>query len=69
MRLIGIYANTNDQIREQQWKTIENRTAVWGMNWMRAGDMNDILSNDEKWGGNLRGERSIRMFRSFVNKN
>ena len=69
MRLIGIYANTNDQIREQQWKTIENRTAVWGMNWMGAGDMNDILSNDEKWGGNLRGERSIRMFRSFVNKN
>ena len=36
---------------------------------MVTGDMNDILSNDEKWGGNLRGERSFRMFRSFVNKN
>ncbi|XP_071916268.1 uncharacterized protein [Coffea arabica] len=31
--------------------------------------MNDILSNDEKWGGSRRPERSFQTFRDFVNNN
>ncbi|XP_071933546.1 uncharacterized protein [Coffea arabica] len=33
------------------------------------GDMNDILSSEEKWGGRLRSESSFRVFRNFVNDN
>ncbi|XP_027182377.1 uncharacterized protein LOC113780798 [Coffea eugenioides] len=67
--LICVYASSEDQIREKQWKVIEGRKSLWGQNWVLAGDMNDILSNDEKWGGCRRPERSFHTFRDFVNKN
>lgn len=66
---VGIYASSKDQVREQQWRIIENRNYLWGSNWILAGDMNDILSHDEKWGGIRRGEFSFRVFRDFVNRN
>ena len=42
---------------------------IWVQNWVLAGDMNDILSNEEKWSGRRRPERSFRTFRNFVNNN
>ena len=66
---VGIYASSNDQLREQQWKTIEHRANIWGRNWILAGDMNDLLSSGEKWGGKQRSDRSFRIFRNFVNNN
>ncbi|XP_071918969.1 uncharacterized protein [Coffea arabica] len=66
---VGIYASSSDQLREQQWKTIEHRTNIWGRNWILASDMNDLLSSGEKWEGKQRSDRSFRIFRNFVNNN
>ena len=46
--LICVYVSSEDQISEKQWKIIEDRKSLWGQNWVLTGDMNDILSNDEK---------------------
>ncbi|XP_071918974.1 uncharacterized protein [Coffea arabica] len=66
---VGIYASSSYQLREQQWKTIEHRTNIWGRNWILAGNMNDLLSSGEKWGRKQRSDRSFRIFRNFVNNN
>ena len=47
----GIYASTDDQIRRNQWEVIERRKVLWGQRWLISRDFNDIVSNDEKWGG------------------
>ena len=33
------------------------------------GDFNDIPSNDEKWGGRIRDDRSLPDFRNLINDN
>ena len=49
--LICVYASSNEAVREKQWKNISQRKVLWGRNWVLAGDMNDLVNNDEKWGG------------------
>ena len=34
-----------------------------------TGDFNDILSNEEKWGGRARDDRSFKDFNSFIERN
>ena len=64
---IGIYASCDHQIRKEQWKVLANRKRLWGDRWMIAGDFNDLVSNDEKWGGIRREEKSFHDFRDFIN--
>ena len=66
---VGVYANSEDQVRKQQWKVLQARKRLWGDKWLIAGDFNDIVSNDEKWGGNWREEGSFKAFRDFINDN
>ncbi|XP_071905749.1 uncharacterized protein [Coffea arabica] len=66
---IGVYASCDDQIRKQQWKVIQARKGLWGERWLLDGDFNDILSNEEKWGGNWREDRSFKDFKDFLNEN
>ena len=66
---IGIYASCDNQIRKQQWQVIERRKRLWGERWLIAGDFNDIVSNEEKWGGNSRLESSFQDFKQFINGN
>ncbi|XP_027166673.1 uncharacterized protein LOC113766707 [Coffea eugenioides] len=37
--------------------------------WMMAGDLNDIPSNEEKWGGRSRPDSSFKDFREFIESN
>ncbi|XP_071940051.1 uncharacterized protein [Coffea arabica] len=66
---IGVYASCDAQIRKNQWQVLKERSRLWGSRFMIAGDFNDILSNDEKWGGVAREERSFRDFKDFLAHN
>ncbi|XP_027166019.1 uncharacterized protein LOC113765985 [Coffea eugenioides] len=56
-------------IRKHQWKVLTVRQQLWGDKWLLAGDFNDILSNEEKWGGRARDDRSFKDFNSFIEHN
>ncbi|XP_071905957.1 uncharacterized protein [Coffea arabica] len=66
---IGIYDSTDDQIRRRQWEVVERRKILWGSRWVITGDFNDIISNEEKWGGRKREEGTFKYFRSFIEQN
>ncbi|XP_071905925.1 uncharacterized protein [Coffea arabica] len=65
---VCVYASTDDKIREQQWRVLERRTQVWGECWALMGDLNDITSNGEKWGGRIRPASSFESFNGFINR-
>nr|XP_027122295.1 uncharacterized protein LOC113739247 [Coffea arabica] len=48
---IGVYMSCDANIRKEQWKVLTLRQQLWGDKWLLAGDFNDILFNEEKWGG------------------
>lgn len=60
---ICVYASADSGIRQEQWEVISRKY------WAIMGDMNDIVSNSEKWGGNQRSEGRLQDFRSFINDN
>nr|XP_027088506.1 uncharacterized protein LOC113709853 [Coffea arabica] len=66
---IGVYASCDAQIRKNQWEVLKERSRLWGSRFFIAGDFNDILSNEEKWGGVAREERSFRDFKDFLAHN
>ncbi|XP_071916194.1 uncharacterized protein [Coffea arabica] len=66
---IGVYASCNAQIRKEQWRVLRGKNRLWGDRFMIAGDFNDIVSNEEKWGGTLRVERSLMEFKNFIDQN
>ena len=66
--LIGIYASCDSQVRRGQWEVLNRRKVGWGDKWIIIGDFNDIISNDEKWGGRRRDNRSFHDFRKFINE-
>nr|XP_027124324.1 uncharacterized protein LOC113741027 [Coffea arabica] len=66
---IGVYASCDDHIRKQQWKVLKERKRLWGEKFVIAGDFNDIISNEEKWGGIQREEKSFMTFKDFIAEN
>ncbi|XP_027102977.1 uncharacterized protein [Coffea arabica] len=66
---VCVYASADVRIRKEQWKVIARRSCLWGEAWAIMGDLNDITSNNEKWGGRHRAEVSFQEFNSFINSN
>ncbi|XP_071915285.1 uncharacterized protein [Coffea arabica] len=66
---VCVYASTDVRIRREQWKVIVRRSCLWGDAWAIMGDLNNITSNNEKWGGRLRSDMSFLDFKSFINDN
>ncbi|XP_071933651.1 uncharacterized protein [Coffea arabica] len=53
---VCVYTSADVRIRKEQWKVIARRSCLWGEAWAIMGDLNDITSNNEKWGGRHRAE-------------
>lgn len=66
---IFVYASTDDNMRKNQWDFLTNRSKIWGKNKVLIGDFNDIISNDEKWGGRVRPNWTFSDFKGFINNN
>ena len=66
---IGVYASCDKWIRKEQWRVLTDRSRLWGSKYLISGDFNDILSNEEKWEGVFREERSFKDFRHFIELN
>ncbi|XP_071924745.1 uncharacterized protein [Coffea arabica] len=66
---VGLYASYDQMIKREQWRVLSRRKRLWGARYLIAGDFNDILSNEEKWGGVVREERSFRDFRDYIDHN
>ncbi|GER24988.1 RNA-directed DNA polymerase-like protein [Striga asiatica] len=63
---VFIYASVDPYFRQKQWELLIRHHLTWGNLWFIGGDFNDILSNDEKNGGLVRGEASFQSFRHFT---
>ncbi|KAM1984488.1 hypothetical protein TB1_011837 [Malus domestica] len=69
-RLFAIYASTDAKKKEKkQWVALSGCLEKESDRCLLIGDFNDILSNDEKEGGNYRTVASLRDFRDFVARN
>ncbi|KAM2891577.1 hypothetical protein COP2_009850 [Malus domestica] len=68
-RLFGIYASTNERKQRGQWMQLSRRLEKDRENCLLVGDFKDILSNEEKKGGNQRKAFSMQDFRDFVAQN
>ncbi|XP_071928198.1 uncharacterized protein [Coffea arabica] len=66
---IGVYMSSDANIRKHQWTVLIVRQQLWEDKWLLAGDFNDILSNEEKWGGRARDDRSFKDFNGFIEHN
>lgn len=66
---IGTYASVNNKIRKEQWKVINRRKVLWGTKWLLIGDLNDIKSNEEKWGGRIREDWTFVDFKKMIDDN
>lgn len=67
--VICIYLSTVLRVRKAEWQFLSDRRLVWGDSWVMVGDYNDIVGNQEKWGGRWRGDWTFRDFREFIHSN
>lgn len=63
---IFVYASTNDRVRVEQWKELQDRKIQWGNRLIMGGDFNDIRNSEEKKGGRSRSVASCLGFRDFI---
>lgn len=60
-----IYADTDHIQRKALWGTLTNLSTARNSPWFLTGDFNDIVSNQEKYGGAVRVEGTFIDFRTF----
>jgi hypothetical protein len=65
--LSAIYASPRRSERRILWKNLSVIALLHNLPWVMVGDFNDILSCEEKWGGNRPVASRIREFRDCLN--
>ncbi|KAK3223111.1 hypothetical protein Dsin_010136 [Dipteronia sinensis] len=58
-----IYGSPNGQLRGFSWDLLRLLCSLSSLLWICAGDFNEIMSEDEKYGGNTRGPGLMSSFR------
>lgn len=66
--VIFIYASTDEHIRTEQWDVLKDKRKSWGQKWILKGYFNEIISQEDKVGGNMRGTSSFRPFKAFISE-
>ena len=65
-RLIGIYEHLEEELKGETWRLMRHLHARASLPWVRLGDFNEILSSNEKNGGNLRPMGAMMGFRQTL---
>ncbi|KAH7853523.1 hypothetical protein Vadar_003559 [Vaccinium darrowii] len=65
-RLINVYFSSRVEVRRAQWDVFVQYKNCLGEDWAIWGDMNNIVSIDEKKGGVLPLHSSLRGFQDFI---
>ena len=65
--LSGIYASPRRSERRILWDNLKVIASLHNLPWVMLGDFNDILSCDEKWGGNRPSNSRMFEFKNYLN--
>lgn len=65
--ITGIYGYPEENNKKKTWQLIEQLSSQVGRKWMCMGDFNDVLSVEEKRGGNTRTQSQLALGRNTVN--
>jgi hypothetical protein len=65
-RITGFYGEPSGDRKHLSWDYIRDLNSMFDLPWMIIGDFNEILSNSEKEGGNLRPQRCMQQFRDVL---
>ncbi|CAL1360133.1 unnamed protein product [Linum trigynum] len=65
-RFTGVYGWPESNEKKNTWKLIGDLSNQWSGPWLCGGDFNEILSSEEKSGGQGRDERDMEAFRDCL---
>jgi hypothetical protein len=65
-RITGFYGEPSGERKHLSWDYLRDLHGMYDLPWLVIGDFNEILSNSEKEGGNLRPQRCMQQFRDAL---
>lgn len=65
-RFTGFYGNSVTERRKESWKLLSRLGDLCDLPWVCGGDFNEILSGEEKVGGNMRRQSLLDDFRGAL---
>jgi hypothetical protein len=65
-RITGFYGEPSGERKHLSWDYLRDLHGMYALPWLVIGDFNEILSNSEKEGGNLRPQRCMQQFRDAL---
>ncbi|KAF5471486.1 hypothetical protein F2P56_008274 [Juglans regia] len=66
--LTCFYGQPDTNKRKESWSLLNSLKPAANIGWCIVGDFNEILTNDEKWGGRARPEGQMELFREVMNE-
>ncbi|KAH7862199.1 hypothetical protein Vadar_001358 [Vaccinium darrowii] len=67
-RLVNVYFSSRPKVRKDQWEAFLHYKQCLGEDWVLWGDMNCIISSDEKRGGLTPLHSTVRGFKDFIDQ-